>query len=714
MRVCAVLMPCKCRTNAVAIAFKTSLDAHMKYNSDSQAARHLVAVMTILILSLSSPALALEGASNPVTSTTTSASTTSPTAALHALFDAEWEWGLKESPEWATHYGDTRYNHLWTDFSPEAIERRKQHTRDLVTSITAIPRGALSEDEQLNYDLFLYDAKRAAEGLRFPSELLVLDQMGGVYKDVADMAQIIPRRTLKDFENYLERLRRVPALVDQNIALMKRGADSGVTPPRDVLGKVAALMSEQIVDQPTSSPIYTTAFGDLPPDIPAPERTRLQEEAKKLIISEVLPSFKKLKANFENEYLPKARASIALSDMPDGKAWYAYNVRRSTTTDMTPDEIHELGLSEVKRLREAMEAVMRETGFNGSLKDFFNFLRTDPKFYYTTTDDLLIGYRDICKRIDPELSKLFGTLPRLTYGVRPVPDYSAKTQTTAYYMPGSYEAGRAGYFYANTYNLPARPKWEMEALTLHEAVPGHHLQISRAMELGELPKFRQFAGYTAYVEGWGLYAEALGYELGMYKDPYMKFGQLTYEMWRSIRLVVDTGMHAKGWSRERAVQFFEENSGRAKHDIEVEVNRYIVWPAQALAYKIGQLKILELRKRAEAELGDKFSIRDFHDQLLGAGAMPLPVLESRINRMDKQYAKQLAQRPPESVSVSESESLLGCSVFQQPHPYRLAEAQHSVAMRIRLCASAHSDAYSHFSFRPSNSVAACAGRGLAK
>jgi len=316
--------------------------------------------------------------------------------------------------------------------------------------------------------------------------------------------------------------------------------------------------------------------------------------------------------------------------LPNGKAWYAFRARTSTTTDMTPQQIHELGLAEVKRIRAEMDQVIKGTGFKGTFEEFCHFLRTDPKFYYSDADSLLRGYRDICKRADPELAHLFGKLPRLPYGVKEVPAFAEKSQTTAYYQPGSPSAGRPGWYFANTYALETRPKWEMEALSLHESVPGHHLQIAIAQELENAPEFRKHGGYTAFVEGWGLYSESLGTEMGFYKDPYMKFGQLTYEIWRAIRLVVDTGMHSMGWSRQQAIDYFIANSSKNEHDITVEIDRYIVWPGQALAYKIGELKLKELRAYAARELGEKFDVREFHDQVLGSGALPMDVLEKRI------------------------------------------------------------------------------------
>jgi len=330
------------------------------------------------------------------------------------------------------------------------------------------------------------------------------------------------------------------------------------------------------------------------------------------------------------KYLPGARESIAAADLPDGKAWYEFAVRTSTTTRKTPAQIHELGLAEVKRIRAEMDKVIQQTGFQGSFADFCKFLRTDPKFYYTDAESLLTAYRDICKRVDPELPRLFGKLPRLSYGVKAVPSYAEKSQTTAYYEGGSPEAGRPGWYFANTYALNTRPKWEMEALSLHESVPGHHLQIALAQELEATPEFRKHGGYTAFVEGWGLYAESLGPEMGFYKDPYAHFGQLTYEMWRAVRLVVDTGMHSMGWTRQQAIDYFMANSSKNEHDITVEIDRYIAWPGQALAYKIGELKIKELRAYATRELKARFDIRQFHDQVLGVGAVPMDILEARI------------------------------------------------------------------------------------
>jgi uncharacterized protein (DUF885 family) len=550
---------------------------------------------------------------------------------LHQLFDDEWEWMLRDNPIVATYLGDRRYDDRLTEYSAAAWNRRREHNRKTLARIEAIDRGKLSAEDRLNYDLFLLLARTAAEGDRFPHEVVPMNQMGGVYSLLGQLAQQIPRENVKDYENFLARMRAYPARVDETIALMRRGLELGITPPREIVGTVAELIGNQIFDDPKDSPVYQLAFASFRQAIPPAEHSRLQKEAVEVLRSDVLPSLRKLRDFWVREYYPKTRQAIAWTSVPQGKEWYAHLVRQQTTTDLTADEIHALGHAEVARIRGEMELIKTQTGFEGPLEEFFAFLRTDPRFFHTSREDLLVGYRDISKRIDPELTRLFGRLPRLPYGVVPIPEYSEKTQTTAYYSPGSPEAHRAGYYYVNLYNVGSRPKWEMEALSLHEAVPGHHFQIALAQELTDLPRFRRWGDFTAYIEGWALYAESLGPELGMYTDPYSKFGQLTYEMWRAVRLVVDTGMHAKGWTRQQAIDFFAANSSKPLHDIEVEINRYIAWPGQALAYKLGELKIKELRAKGERELGDAFDIRGFHDTVLGAGPLPLSLLETRMN-----------------------------------------------------------------------------------
>ena len=587
--------------------------------------------MAIAVLLLTIPAFAAEKTTTAKKATTQkAASSMSEDAKFQKILDDEWEWAMQEFPTQATFIGDRRFDDKMPDFSEESIERRRKHARDLVPRLKAINRAKLSPASQVNYDLYLLEAEQDVEGQQFRSDYVVLTQRGGPHTTMAQLAQAIPKATVKDYENFIKRMEETPRLVDQSIARLRKGMESGITPPRITLRDVKELIGNQIKDDPTQSPVYQQLFTNIPQSISAAEQERLKARVSEVLTAKVIPSFRKLQQFFVDEYLPKTRETIGISAVPNGQAWYAYLVRNYTTTDLTPDQIHNLGLSEVKRIRAEMEKVKESTGFTGTLAEFFTFLRTDPKFYFTDKESLLREYRDIAKRVDPELTKLFGTLPRTPYGVIPVPAYSEKTQTTAYYNPGSVEAGRPGYFYANTYNLPARPKWEMEALTLHEAVPGHHLQISIQQELGDLPKFRRFGGYTAFIEGWGLYAESLGPEMGFYKDPYSKFGQLTYEMWRAVRLVVDTGLHSKNWTRQQAIDFFKENAGKTEHDIVVEIDRYINNPGQALAYKLGELKFKELRAYATREMGDKFDVRKFHDLVLGAGALPLSVLEARV------------------------------------------------------------------------------------
>ena len=548
---------------------------------------------------------------------------------LHRLFAADWDYSMREYPEAATWFGYPGQDHRWTDVSLPAIARRNRELENPARVLATIDRARLSAADQVHHDLFQRGVEEALEGRRFRAELMPLSQMEGVQQSVAQLLTMMPATSVKEYENVVARIRGVPTLVDQTIALMRAGLDAGLTPPRVTLRDVPQQVRNQIVDDPMASPMLA-AFKRFPEAVGGSEREELAKSAAEAFAAGVAPAYRRLLAFLENEYIPFTRETIAASDLPDGAAYYAYKVRQSTTTDLAPRQIHDIGLAEVKRIRAEMDGVIASTGFKGSFADFVDFLRTDPRFFFERPEDLLVAYRDICKRADPALPRLFGTLPRLPYGVVPVPPYAEKSQTTAYYEPGSPAAGRPGNFFANTYDLKARPRWEMEALSLHEAVPGHHLQIALAQEMPDMPEFRKNGFYTAYVEGWGLYAESLGGEMGFYTDPYSRFGQLTYEMWRAIRLVVDTGMHALGWSRQQAIEYFVENAGKAEHDIVVEIDRYIVWPGQALAYKIGELKIKELRALAARALGERFDVRAFHDQVLGSGAVPLDVLESRI------------------------------------------------------------------------------------
>ena len=548
---------------------------------------------------------------------------------LHELFRVNWDYVMTEYPEFATYVGYAGQNARWTDNSLQAIERRKQELQQPLGVVKAIRRDRLSSADRLNYDLFRRGLEERIEGARFKDEFLAITQLGGVQQDVGQLLAQMRTASVQDYEDILARLNGVPALVDQTLVLLGKGLEAGITPPRVTLRDVPDQIRGVTPDDPMASPLLRP-FAQFPPSVPASERERLTQAARDAYTQRVAPAYRKLYDYVVGTYLPKTRESIGMRELPDGAAWYAYRVRQFTTTSLSPDQIHALGLREVKRIRAQMDSVIASVGFKGSFADFARFLRTDPQFFYDDSASLVRAYRDIAKRADPGLIKLFGKLPRLPYGVTTIPSFMAKSQTTAYYQGGSLQAGRPGYFFVNTYDLKSRPKWEMEALSLHEAVPGHHLQIALAQELDALPEFRRYGGYTAFVEGWGLYAEGLGPELGMYQDPYSKFGQLTYEMWRAVRLVLDTGIHAMGWTREQALQFFKDNAPKAEQDITVEVDRYIAWPGQALAYKIGQLKFRELRDSAAAAFGPRFDIRAYHDEVLRNGALPLDLLEQDV------------------------------------------------------------------------------------
>ena len=566
--------------------------------------------------------------------------TTAPQAQrLHQIFDLAFRNENVEHPETATFRGVPGQNDRWTDLSPDAIARRKEDTKALLRAVRSVDRSKLASADQLNYDLFLRNVEDDVDEARFPREFLALSQLSGP-QYLSNVFEVMPAKTARDYRDILARLRGIPSRIAQTQALLERGLAAGVTPPKVVLRDVPAQLEAQTPADPLQSPLLKL-FRRPPETIAPAEREELQAAAVQLYRERVVPAYTKLREYVVATYLPKARESVGFAALPDGAAWYAQRVRRETTTKLTPPQIHALGLSEVKRIRGEMDRVIAQSGFQGTFADFSKFLRTDPRFFYTDAQSLLSGYRDIAKRIDPELVKVFGKLPRLTYGVIEIPAFSAKSQTTAYYRQGSPEAMRPGSYFVNTYALETRPKWEMEALTLHESVPGHHLQIALEQELENVPRFRHYTHYVAFTEGWGLYAESLGAELGLYQDPYSRYGQLTYEMWRAIRLVVDTGMHALGWSREQAIDYFKENSAKTEHDITVEIDRYLVMAGQALAYKIGELKIKELRAAAARDLGPRFDERAFHDVVLGNGAVPLDLLESQVRAF---IAREKAQK----------------------------------------------------------------------
>ena len=551
------------------------------------------------------------------------------TADLHALFDREWERDLADNPISATYLGDLRYNDRWSDLSPAAKASRDAADAKVLDDLGRIPREALPPPEQLNCDLFRHRYEMRKAAVPFHQEFYSIEAGGGP-QSLNEVAEAMPFETVKDYETWLRRMAALPRFLDQYGELLRLGVQEKRTQPRVIMERVLDPLAKQVTAKPEDSPFFDR-FRTYPDSIPPAERDRLTAEAKKVISDSVIPAYRRFNAVFRDVYLPATRETVGIWDTPDGREYYKFLARYHTTTALTPEEIHQIGLKEVARNRAAMQKVMDEVGYKGSLTEFFRFLRSDPQFYYKTGDELFRGYAVITKMIDPELPKLFGKLYRTPFGLRPIPENSAPNTTTAYYLGPSIDGSRPGYYYVNLYRPEVRPKWEMEVLTVHEAAPGHHLQIALAQEQTDLPKFRRAGGYTAYVEGWGLYSERLGYDLGLYKDPYSRFGQLTYDQWRAVRLVVDTGLHDMQWTRQQAIDYFMANAAKTEADIVNEIDRYISDPGQALAYKIGQLKLLELRERAKTALGDRFDIRAFHDTVLAMGAVPLDVLERSVN-----------------------------------------------------------------------------------
>lgn len=548
---------------------------------------------------------------------------------LHALFESAWQKELADNPMMATYAGDARYNDRWPDMSAAGIARRHQHDRDTLAALRAIPRAGLTPAEQLDYDLFAREYEQRLATHAFKPWLWQIDHQGGI-QTLSEVTEILSFRSVKDYEDWIKRLQGVGPLVDQHIALLDEAVREGRTQPRAIMERLPPQLALQVVDSPEKSPFYGP-FRRFPDSITPADRARLDAAGRAAIAGSVLPAYRRLQQAFTERYLPATRSSVGISDSPQGGDYYRERIAYHTTLPgLTADEIHSIGLAEVARIRGEMLKIKDQVGFKGTLQEFFVFLRTDPQFYYKTPQELFEAYLAVSKRIDPGLVKLFGKLPRTPYGLRPIPATSAPNTTTAYYQPPAADGSRAGYYYVNLHRPEVRPKYEMEVLSVHEAVPGHHLQIALALEQTTMPRFRRNAGYTAYVEGWALYSESLGEELGLYQDPYSKFGQLTYDMWRAVRLVVDTGLHAKGWTRQQAIDFFKDNAAKTEADIVNEIDRYIAWPGQALAYKIGQLRISALRRDAERTLGARFDIRAFHDTLLATGAVPLDVMESRM------------------------------------------------------------------------------------
>jgi prolyl oligopeptidase len=555
---------------------------------------------------------------------------------LNAVIDQHWQWTLEQYPEIRLEYGDRSGNSKWTDRSPNAFQQRYNDEQDFIQQLEKIEPATLTEEARTNRAMLLRQLRDNTSEYEDGLHLIALDMRSGP-QHRHSMIETLPMQTLQDLDDWLARLRDMPEQLAQYQALLSAGLEKNRTQAQIVMERVPAQIRGLLEGDAEDSPFFN-AFEELPTDISSADQARLRSEASSIIKDEINPAFEALLGFLEEEYLPAARAP-GIGSLPSGKQVYTRLAQHFTTTDLTPDEIHEIGLAEVARIRGEMEAVISEVQFDGDIAAFNAFLRTDPQFYYDTPEALLEGYQAVSKRLDPGLVKLFGKLPRAPYGVRPIPEEEAPDTTTAYYMRPAADGSRPGWYYVNLYQPEVRPKFEMEVLSVHESVPGHHLQIALAQELTGLPEFRRNGGFTAFIEGWGLYSERLGYDMGLYQDPYSRYGQLVYDMWRAVRLVVDTGIHYFGWDRQKAIDYFLDNAAKTETDIVNEIDRYIGWPGQALAYKMGQMKMLELRREAEAALGEAFDIRAFHDHLLGAGAIPLDVLEAR---MDEWLAARIA------------------------------------------------------------------------
>ncbi len=552
-----------------------------------------------------------------------------PSEKLSRLFVDDWEFYLEADPLFATTYGDRRYNDRLPDPSIAAEERRNAAAKQYLTRLAQIDRDALSSGDRTNYDVYKRLKENDVREFEFRTYLLPITNRSGFHVEFPELPDDVPLKTVEDYENYIARLEKFKGYTEAHIAVMRQGLKTGYTLPGVVLEGIEGTIEPHIVDDPTQSLLYKP-FQDFPADVDEAQGQRLSQKGRDAIKTSVVPGYRLFLEFVTKEYVPGARSSIAAASLPNGKAFYEHRVRMYTTLPLTPQEIHDTGLAEVARIRAEMEKVIADVKFDGSFGDFLAFLRTDDRFYAGTAEDLMMNVALVLKKMDGALPTLFATLPRMPYGIKPVPDFIAPKTTTAYYDRPAGDGTKAGFYFVNTYNLRSRPLYEVEALSLHEAVPGHHLQIALQQELGDMPDFRRFMGFTAFVEGWALYSERLGLEVGFYEDPYSNFGRLTYEMWRACRLVVDTGIHYFGWSRQQAIDFMAANTALALHNITTEVDRYISWPGQALAYKIGELKIRELRARAEERLGPQFDVREFHDVVLGSGAVPLDVLEANV------------------------------------------------------------------------------------
>ena len=550
--------------------------------------------------------------------------------ALQAMFDRAWEESAQRFPERATYRGDNRYNDRLSDASPEALADNDRRSAQSLADARAMSREALTPTERVSLDMFIDNQQRALALQPYPGyRLMSLRALGGPHTQLADLLQIMPVTRAEQVEQMLARLAAYPRRMEQEIANLRRAAAAGYVPSRELLERVLAQIEGQLIADATATPWYAP-FKRLGSGIPAAEREALQQRGKTAVETQVMPPMRALRALVATELMPRAAADGSLKNAPDGTKIYDILVRQQTTTDLSATEIHAIGLRELARLRLEMEAVMRETKFEGDFPAFVKFLNTDPRFFHTSAEELLTGYRDIAKRLDAEMPKLFAELPRAPYGVQAMPAHMGNR--AEYYNGPALDGSRAGVFFANTTALNGRPRWAMETLVAHEAVPGHHLQIARAIELRGLPAFRRSGwGYTAFTEGWALYAETLGFDLGLYTDPYQRYGHLQWQAFRAARLIVDTGIHALGWTRQQSIDYMVERTGVNREFVTSEIDRYTSNPGQALAYMIGRLKIAELRDRARTRLGARFDIRQFHNAVLDQGALPLATLERVID-----------------------------------------------------------------------------------
>jgi uncharacterized protein (DUF885 family) len=567
--------------------------------------------------------------------TTAAAPASDKAAKLDKLYDEYWEATLKLNPVQATFQGDNRYNDQLPDFySAEFRQQSHAFTEEWLKRIEAVGSDGLTGQDLLSYQIFVRDAKDSLESEQFPDWMMPVNQMGSIASYTVMLGSgtgAQPFKTVKDYDNWLARGNRLPVLFDSAIDDMRQGMAAGVVQPRALMEKVIPQLDALIKDKPEDTLLWGP-IKSMPADFSAADKTRLTAAYREMIGERILPSYRKLRSFIADEYLPKTRDSVGLDKLPNGAAWYAFNVRNTTTTNLTPAQIHQIGLDEVARIQGEIKDVMKQVGFKGSLQDFFKHMRSDKQFEFKSEDALLAYYRGLEAKIMKGVPTQFSLLPRAGFEIRPVEAFRAKSAAGGEYQSPSEDGSRPGIFYVNTYDLPTRKTWDAEDLFLHEAIPGHHFQLALQQELKGVPAFRRFGGNTAYVEGWGLYSESLGKDLGVYETPYDQFGYLQNELWRAIRLVTDTGLHSKGWTRDQVIKYMLDNSAASETDATAEAERYIAWPSQATAYKIGELKIQELKKKAKAQLGDRFDPREFHAEVLKDGAVPLEVLQDKIDR----------------------------------------------------------------------------------